>query len=71
MNHDDVMTLEEVAAYLKVHPSTMYRLIKARKLPHFKINRHHRFLRASIDEWMAQRMQQESTPVAAARLRAV
>jgi len=28
---DEILTLAEVAEYLKVHPSTIYRLLKARK----------------------------------------
>jgi predicted DNA-binding transcriptional regulator AlpA len=30
-----VMTLEEVSRYLRVHPSTVYRLLKRREIPAF------------------------------------
>lgn len=70
MNYDDVMTAEEVAAYLKCHPSTVYRLIKARTLPYFKIGSDYRFQKDRIQEWIAKRTQ-EVTPAATARLRAV
>src|SRR5260370_41861571 len=34
-----VMTLEEVSRYLHVHPSTVYRLLKRREIPAFRIGR--------------------------------
>ncbi|HZP44734.1 MAG TPA: helix-turn-helix domain-containing protein [Candidatus Binataceae bacterium] len=46
-----VMTLEEVASYLRVHPSTIYRLLKKRQLPAFKVGSDWRFNQESIDQW--------------------
>ena len=46
-----VMTLEEVASYLRVHPSTIYRLLKRRQLPAFKVGSDWRFNQESIDRW--------------------
>jgi excisionase family DNA binding protein len=46
-----VMTLEEVAAYLKVHSSTVYRLVKRKQLPAIRIGSKFRFRTADIDEW--------------------
>jgi excisionase family DNA binding protein len=54
---DEILTVAELAEYLKVHPSTIYRLIKARKLPAFRIGSDWRFNREHIDEW---RLRQES-----------
>jgi len=48
-----VMTLEEVANYLRVHPSTIYRLLKKRQLPAFKVGSDWRFNLESIDRWRA------------------
>ena len=48
---DEVLTAPELAKYLKVHPSTIYRLLKARKLPAFRIGSDWRFNREHIDEW--------------------
>jgi excisionase family DNA binding protein len=48
-----ILTLENVAQYLRVHPSTIYRLLKRRELPAFKVGRHWRFDRESIDRWRA------------------
>ncbi|HVN88893.1 MAG TPA: helix-turn-helix domain-containing protein [Candidatus Binataceae bacterium] len=46
-----VMTLEEVAAYLRVHPSTIYRLLKRHKIPAFKVGSDWRFNVESVDRW--------------------
>ena len=46
-----VMTLEEVASYLRVHPSTIYRLLKRKQLPAFKVGSDWRFNQESIDRW--------------------
>lgn len=32
-----VMTVREVAAYLRVHPSTIYRLLKRGQIPGFRM----------------------------------
>jgi excisionase family DNA binding protein len=48
-----VMTLEEVASYLRVHPSTIYRLLKKKQLPAFKVGSDWRFNQESIDQWRA------------------
>jgi excisionase family DNA binding protein len=50
----NVMTLEEVANYLRVHPSTIYRLVKRGKLPAFKVGSDWRFNLESIDHWRSQ-----------------
>jgi excisionase family DNA binding protein len=46
-----VLTLEEVASYLRVHPSTIYRLLKKKQLPAFKVGSDWRFNLESIDKW--------------------
>jgi len=49
-----VLTLEEVAGYLRVHPSTIYRLLKKKRLPAFKVGSDWRFNLESIDRWRTQ-----------------
>jgi excisionase family DNA binding protein len=46
-----VMTLEEVSRYLHVHPSTVYRLLKRREIPAFRIGSDWRFNIETIDIW--------------------
>lgn len=46
-----VVDLPELAKFFKVHPSTIYRLLKKRRLPGFKVGRDWRFNLESIDKW--------------------
>lgn len=48
----DVMTVTEVAEYLRVNPQTVYRKAKAGELPAVRIGRAIRFRKAELDEWM-------------------
>ena len=50
-----VLTLEETAEFLKVHPSTIYRLLKSRTIPAFKIASDERFNQESIQRWIEER----------------
>jgi len=47
-----VMTVEEVSEYLRVHPSTIYRLLTKRQLPAFKVGSDWRFNLESLDRWV-------------------
>lgn len=49
---DDVLTLREVAEYLKVTERTLYRLVGDRRIPAFKVGGSWRFRLAEIDEWI-------------------
>ena len=51
-NSDNVLTIEELSAYLKIPKSTLYKLVREGKIPAQKVGRHLRFLRESIDEWL-------------------
>lgn len=46
-----VLTVLGLADYLRVHPSTVYRLVYARAIPCFKLGSDYRFDRRKIDEW--------------------
>ena len=46
-----VLTVEEVARYLHVHQSTIYRLARQKELPAFKVGSDWRFNIESIDKW--------------------
>src|SRR2546430_849234 len=50
-----VITIGELAEYLRVHRSTLYRLLRKGQLPGFKIGSDWRFNVEAIDRW---RMQQ-------------
>jgi excisionase family DNA binding protein len=46
-----VLTVNELAEYLRVHRSTIYRLLKKGQLPGFKIGSDWRFNVEVIDDW--------------------
>ena len=48
----DIMTIDELAAYLKISKSTLYKLVQAGKLPGQKIGKRWRFHRDAIDGWL-------------------
>ena len=48
----DILTILEVANYLKVAERTVYRLAAAKKIPAFKVGGAWRFSRAEIDQWI-------------------
>lgn len=49
----EILTLDEVSAYLKAGKRTVYRLAAEGKLPAFKLGGAWRFRRSDLDEWIA------------------
>jgi len=47
----DIMTLEEVANYLKLKPQTIYTWAQEKKIPAAKLGKEWRFKKSIIDEW--------------------
>jgi excisionase family DNA binding protein len=50
-----IMTTAEVAAYLRVHLSTVYKLLRQRNIPAMRIGSDWRFNKSDLDEWMARK----------------
>jgi excisionase family DNA binding protein len=48
----ELMTVEEVADYLRVTKKTIYRLLTQDKIPATKVGHQWRFDKAAIDEWL-------------------
>lgn len=57
------MTVDEVAAYLRLPTSTVYRFAQTKVLPGFKVGKHWRFKKRSIDEWIDRQEQDHTLPV--------
>lgn len=49
----EILTLEEVAAYLKAGKRTVYRLAQKGGIPAFKLGGTWRFRRSELDAWIA------------------
>lgn len=52
MTDDHFLTTEEVLDYLQVNLRTVYRLIKAGKIPAVRVGRQWRFRKRDIDAWL-------------------
>jgi excisionase family DNA binding protein len=59
MPDNEIMTLEEVAAYLKVKPQTLYTWAQEKRIPAAKLGKEWRFKRTIIDEWFNQHIDEK------------
>ncbi|MCK6423186.1 MAG: helix-turn-helix domain-containing protein [Aquabacterium sp.] len=50
--HDEVLTIKEVAALLKLAEKTVYAMAAAGEIPAFKIRGQWRIKRAELDRWI-------------------
>lgn len=57
----NIFTVAEVATYLKLPVSTVYRLAERREIPGHKVGRQWRFQRPVIDDWLRRRSEGGST----------
>lgn len=53
---DEILTIDEVAAYLKASRRTVYRLAAGGQIPAFKLGGTWRFRRGELDQWIATRI---------------
>jgi excisionase family DNA binding protein len=51
----DMLTIAEVAKYLKLHELTVRRLAREGELPAFKVGRQWRIKRDLLEKWIAER----------------
>ena len=49
------MKIDELATYLQVAKSTLYKLTQEGKVPGQKVGKHWRFHKDAIDDWLKQR----------------
>ncbi|WP_414645294.1 helix-turn-helix domain-containing protein [Candidatus Binatus sp.] len=48
-----ILTVRDVSNYLRVHPSTIYKMLKRNQLPAFRVGSDWRFTVEAIDQWLA------------------
>jgi excisionase family DNA binding protein len=46
-----ILTVREVSEYLRVHPATIYRLLRSKQIPGFLLGSDWRFDLNAIDRW--------------------
>ena len=56
-----VLTIDELSAYLKIPKSTVYKLAQEGKVPCQKVGRHWRFRKEAIDRWLEESRPNESS----------
>ena len=50
-NSNEILTLEEVAEYLRMKPQTIYTWAQEKKIPAVKLGKEWRFKKSVIDKW--------------------
>jgi excisionase family DNA binding protein len=55
---DEILTLKEVAAYLKLAEKTAYKLAAEGKLPGFKVGGSWRFKKEDVESWINDKKQE-------------
>jgi len=56
MADDEILTIREVAAHLKIGEKTAYTMAQSGELPGFKVRGQWRFRRSDIDAWIHDRV---------------
>ena len=52
MSEPELMTVEEVARYLRLKPQTIYKWAQERRIPAVKLGKEWRFRKRILDEWL-------------------
>lgn len=54
MTDDEILTVKELAAYLKIAEKAVYRFASEEKIPGFKVCGSWRFRKSEIDRWIGE-----------------
>jgi excisionase family DNA binding protein len=65
MANDGFLTTEEVLEYLQVNLRTVYRLIKAGRIPAVRVGRQWRFRKTDLDAWLESQRPRSERPASA------
>jgi excisionase family DNA binding protein len=57
--YSGVLTIDEVAKYLRIARSSLYKLAQEGKIPCQKVGRHWRFRKDAIDRWLEENRSKE------------
>ncbi len=57
---DEVLTTAETCRYLKVAPRTLYRYIKEKRVPAFKLGKDWRFVKSELDQWLRKKSREHA-----------
>lgn len=57
----EILTLEEVALYLRLKPQTIYRWAQEKRIPAVKLGKEWRFRKSILDRWLDEQMLSEDS----------
>jgi excisionase family DNA binding protein len=57
----EILTLEEVALYLRLKPQTIYKWAQEKRIPAVKLGKEWRFRRSILDRWLDEQMLSEDS----------
>ncbi|HJR17158.1 MAG TPA: helix-turn-helix domain-containing protein, partial [Gemmatimonadales bacterium] len=57
----DILTLEEVASYLRLTPQTIYKWAQEKRIPGAKLGKEWRFRKSIIDRWLDDQILREDS----------
>lgn len=49
---NEILTVDEVAAYLKLAKKTVYKLVAEKQIPAFRVGKFWRFKKSEIEHWI-------------------
>jgi excisionase family DNA binding protein len=52
LSRKTILTVSEVSQYLRLHRSTVYRMLKKNQLPAFRVGSDSRFTVEDVDNWL-------------------
>ena len=58
---ENLLSVDQVARYLKVDKFTIYRLVSQKKIPAFKVGKQWRFKKRMIDAWLVRNSNMRAT----------
>ena len=64
---EEVFTIKELSDHLRVHPTTIYRLLRQGRLPGFRVGSNWRFNRTAIEQWEVTQAAKFPTPITRGR----
>ena len=60
-HEQEILTLEEVAHYLRLKPQTIYKWAQEKRIPAVKLGKEWRFRRSILDRWLDEQMLSEDS----------
>ena len=52
----EILTIEELAGYLRLKPQTIYKWVQGNRIPAAKLGKEWRFRKSTIDRWLDEQM---------------